>query len=340
MKSMRFFITGTAGFIGFHLAKRLLSEGHQVVGFDAMTPYYDVRLKERRRSILLSQDRYTHFNGSLEDKKSLAEAFSHIEADVVVHLAAQAGVRYSLENPDSYVNSNLIGTYNILECCRSSPPQHLLLASTSSVYGGNEERPFFENSRTDFPVSLYAATKKGGEALAHAYAHLFSIPTTCFRFFTVYGPWGRPDMALFKFVAAIKCGQPIDVYGDGTTQRDYTYVDDLIESIVRLVGCRPSTLGASATTRDSLSPVAPWRTVNIGGGSPVTLAEFIATIERVLGVTAKRNVLPMQPGDVVSTSSDTSLLESLIGYKPSTSIEDGIRSFVEWYDEYYSIMNT
>jgi UDP-glucuronate 4-epimerase len=331
---MRFFVTGTAGFIGFNLARRLLADGHAVAGFDAMTPYYDVRLKEARHAILARSDRFRAVVGRLEDMAALEAAAAAAEPEVIVHLAAQAGVRYSIENPRAYAESNLAGSFNVLELARALKPGHLLMASTSSVYGANQTMPFREGDGIAHPLTLYAATKTAMEAMAHAYAHLFALPTTCFRFFTVYGPWGRPDMALFKFVDAILRGAPIEVYGEGRMARDFTYVDDLVEAIVRLVGCVPET-GHPSGAADTLSPVAPWRVVNIGGGTPVGLLPFIAAIERCLGKPAERRMLPMQPGDVRATTADPALLEALTGYRPATPIEDGVKRFVDWYVEEY-----
>ena len=332
---MRFLITGTAGFIGFHLAKRLLSEGHVVVGYDAMTDYYDRRLKEDRHAILARSNAFTPVVARLEDEAALREAGELAKPDVIVHLAAQAGVRYSIENPRAYVDANLIGSFNVLELAKDLKPQHLLLASTSSVYGGNEKMPFAETDRADFPITLYAATKKAMEAMAHSHAHLWNVPTTCFRFFTVYGPWGRPDMALFKFVDAIEKGEAIDVYGEGRMKRDFTYIDDLVEAIVRLVE-KPPMKGdpvAADGIEDTLSPVAPWRCVNIAGGTSVGLIEFIEAIEAAIGKPATRNMLPMQPGDVRETYADHRLLEALTGYRPATPVKDGVKAFVEWYLE-------
>ncbi|KKB11057.1 UDP-glucuronate 5-epimerase [Devosia geojensis] len=330
---MKVFITGTAGFIGFHLARRLLADGHQVVGFDGMTPYYDVSLKERRHALLRRSNAFSAVEAMLEDRDALEAAVAGFAPEVIVHLAAQAGVRYSIEHPESYIGANLIGTFNLLETARAHPPGHLLIASTSSVYGGNEKMPFVEADRTDFPASLYAATKKAGEAMSHSYAHLFHLPVTCFRFFTVYGPWGRPDMALFKFVSAIENDEPIEVYGEGRMQRDFTYVDDLVEGVVRLMAAIPETghpVMAEGVT-DSLSPIAPWRCVNVGGGQPAGLMDFIATIETCLGRVAKKTMLSMQPGDVTETFADPALLEALTGYRPQTGIEEGVRAFVDWY---------
>lgn len=332
---MRFLITGTAGFIGFHLARRLLAEGHVVVGYDAMTDYYDRRLKEDRHAILSRSNAFTPVVARLEDEAALRAAGELAEPDVIVHLAAQAGVRYSLENPRAYVDANLIGSFNVLELAKHLKPGHLLLASTSSVYGGNEKMPFSETDRADFPITLYAASKKAMEAMAHSHAHLWNLPTTCFRFFTVYGPWGRPDMALFKFVDAIEKGEAIDVYGEGRMKRDFTYVDDLVEAVVRLVELPPVKGDPIAAdgVEDTLSPVAPWRCVNIAGGTSVGLLEFIEAIEAAMGRPALRNLLPMQPGDVRETYADHRLLEALTGYRPATPVHVGVAAFVEWYLE-------
>lgn len=333
---MRFFITGVAGFVGFHLARRLLYDGHEVHGFDGMTPYYDPTLKRARVKILEEHERFSWSEGMLEDKAALGAALKSRHADIIIHLAAQAGVRYSLEAPLAYVDANLVGTFNILELARELKPSHLMLASTSSVYGGNEKLPFSETDGSHFPMSLYAATKKATEAMSHAYAHLFDIPTTCFRFFTVYGPWGRPDMALFKFVERIESGQEIEVYGNGQMSRDFTYVDDLVTAI-ELLSAKPPVRDQpveSETAEDSLSPVAPWRVVNIAGGREVPLLDYIQAIERHLGRTAKKKLLPMQPGDVVSTLADASLLKALTGYELQTGVDEGVAAFVAWYRQY------
>ncbi|MGV1834292.1 NAD-dependent epimerase [Rhizobium rhizogenes] len=334
---MRYLITGTAGFIGFHLAKRLLDDGHFVVGFDGMTPYYDVKLKEKRTAILARSNGFKAVTGMLEDKAALDHAAELAEPDVIVHLAAQAGVRYSLENPRSYVDSNLVGSFNVLELARSIQPKHLLLASTSSVYGANEKIPFAESDKADEQMTIYAATKKSMELMAHSYAHLFHIPTTVFRFFTVYGPWGRPDMALFKFVDAIKHDRPIEIYGEGKMSRDFTYIDDLVEGIVKLIGVIPleENRVVSDTISDTLSKNAPFRIVNIGGGQPVGLMAFVETIEAMLGKKAIRHMLPMQPGDVHNTYAVPDLLVALTGFKPQIEVDEGVRRFVEWYQENY-----
>lgn len=330
---MKFLVTGAAGFIGFHLSQRLLDSGHQVLGYDGMTEYYDVSLKRERLAALRQSSDFSFIEAMLEDKASLEDAADAFSPDVVIHLAAQAGVRYSLEAPGAYISANVVGTFNVLELAKKLSPKHLLIASTSSVYGGNESMPFGEADRTDFPVSLYAATKKACEAMSHSYAHLFKIPTTCFRFFTVYGPWGRPDMALYKFVEAIESGKPIDVYGMGRMRRDSTYVGDLVEGIVRLVNAVPVE-GEKVSTSDSISPVAPWRVVNIAGGRPTELLDFIAAIENAVDKSANKNLLPMQQGDVVATSADPSLLEELTGFVPNTSIDESVRLFVDWYRNY------
>ncbi|ODQ85710.1 NAD-dependent epimerase/dehydratase family protein [Mycolicibacterium holsaticum] len=334
---MKIFITGSAGFVGFHLARRLLDGGHDVLGYDGLTSYYDVALKRNRLEILCGFEKFTAVEAMLEDKYALHRAVKTYAPDIIIHLAAQAGVRYSLEHPEAYVSSNLVGAYNVLEAARESSPRHLLFASTSSVYGGNEKLPFKEAERTDFPISLYAATKKSGEALSHSYAHLFDIPTTCFRFFTVYGPWGRPDMALFKFVDHILRGKPIDVYGSGDMRRDFTYIDDLVRAIELLMVCPPERGKPVDSDIDSLSPVAPWRAVNIAGGQPVGLLEFIETIERHLGMKAQKQFLPMPQGDVPATCADERLLMALTGFKPSTSVDVGVGEFINWYRGYQDV---
>lgn len=336
---MRILITGTAGFIGFHLAKQLLSVGHEIVGIDGITPYYDVALKRRRHGMLLQSAHFSCHEVMLEDMAAITRVYEQAKPDVVVHLAAQAGVRYSLENPRAYIDANLIGTFNVLELIRQHPPSHFLLASTSSVYGANTKMPFEEQDRTDHPLTLYAATKKATEVMAHSYAHLWNIPTTAFRFFTIYGPWGRPDMALFKFTKAILEGDPIDIYNNGEMSRDFTYVDDLAKAITLLIDAVPSYPVSAGETDDTLglSPAAPYRIVNIGGGNPVDLLSFISAIEASLGKQAVRNYLPMQQGDVPATFADASLLERLTGYRPTTPIAVGIDRFVAWYREYYAI---
>jgi UDP-glucuronate 4-epimerase len=329
----RALVTGSAGFIGYHLCERLLREGWEVVGLDGMTAYYDVRLKERRHAMLLQTAGFRAVEGLVETAglvRDLAEG-----ADAIIHLAAQAGVRYSIDAPRSYVEANLIGTFEVLEAARAVQPAHLLMASTSSVYGANTEMPYAEVHKADSPMSFYAATKKATEAMGHSYAHLYGIPTTMFRFFTVYGPWGRPDMALFKFVKAILSGEPIDIYNHGDMRRDFTYVDDLVTGIVRLIGVPPA--GEAVGGMDSLSPVAPFRVVNIGNGAPVGLMEFVQAIEAAVGQTAEKRFLPMQAGDVPATWADASLIEALTGPLPRTDIAEGVRRFVAWYREFYQV---
>jgi len=333
---MRVLVTGTAGFIGFHVARRLIADGHVVVGFDGMTSYYDVALKQARHAILKRSNAFTEAIGMLEDADALNRAANIADPELIIHLAAQAGVRYSLENPRAYIESNLVGSFNVLEVARERRPTHLMLASTSSIYGANEKIPFEECDKADEPMTIYAATKKGMEAMAHSYAHLHGLPTTAFRFFTVYGPWGRPDMALFRFVDAIEAGRPIDVYGGGRMRRDFTYVDDLVEAIVRLAARPPdeSNRVAADVAQDTLSRSAPYRVVNIAGGAPVDLLDFIEVIERVLGLTAARNVLPMQAGNMPRTFASSRLLEALTGFRPATPLADGVAAFVEWYRAY------
>ncbi len=336
---MRVLVTGTAGFIGFHLARRLLAEGHEVVGVDAMTAYYDVALKRRRLAVLNQSPGFRQHEFAIEDGTRFEDLAGEANPEIVVHLAAQAGVRYSVENPRAYIDANVVGTFNVLQACRAHPVRHLLLASTSSAYGANDAIPFRETDRAVHPVSLYAATKLATEHMAHAYSHLWSIPTTAFRFFTVYGPWGRPDLAPFLFVSKVLAGEPIDVFNDGKSERDFTYVDDLVEGIARLVPCIPPRPGdeADPVPGDTLSPVAPFRVVNIGGGRPVNLMDFVAAVEAATGRTAERRYRPMPPGDVERTFASTDLLEALTGYRPATPLRDGIAAFVAWYREHYRV---
>lgn len=332
-------VTGSAGFIGFHLSRLLLNEGFRVVGFDGMTDYYDVRIKERRHQMLLQNQHFTAKVGMLEDLESFRDLALAERPDVIVHLAAQAGVRYSLENPRAYVDANLIGTFNVMECARELAVDHLLMASTSSVYGANEDMPFDEREKCDTPLTFYAATKKANEAMAHSYAHLWNLPTTMFRFFTVYGPWGRPDMALFKFTKGILEGTPIDIYNHGEMYRDFTFVTDLVRGIRLLIDAapeRPSTPDEIATW-DSLSPAAPFRIANIGNSDKVRLMDFVEAIEEECGRKAIRNYLDMQKGDVPATWADATLLQELTGYRPQTDFRDGVRQFVSWYRDYYGV---
>lgn len=332
-------ITGTAGFIGFHLAQHLLAEGFRVVGYDGMTPYYDVAIKRHRHQMLKQSPAFTCEEGLLEDMAQLQALCLHERPEVIIHLAAQAGVRYSLENPRAYVEANLVGAFNVLECARELGVGHLLMASTSSVYGGNTDMPFTEIQKTELPLTLYAATKKANEEMAHSYAHLWKLPTTMFRFFTVYGPWGRPDLALFKFVRAALSGEAIDVYNHGQMARDFTYVTDLVRAIRLLIDVQPPLpdAGAAAVPGDSLSPVAPWRVVNIGNNTRVPLMDFIAEIERALGMEIPKNFMEMQKGDVPETWADCSLLHHLTGYSPQTDVREGVGNFVRWYRDYYQV---
>ncbi|WP_386176898.1 GDP-mannose 4,6-dehydratase [Sulfitobacter sp. R86518] len=331
------FITGTAGFIGFHLAQLLLDEGFRVHGFDGMTDYYDVKLKQRRHQMLLQNPHFSMTEGMLEDDALITQITDDFAPNVIVHLAGQAGVRYSLENPRAYLDSNLVGTFNVMEAARRLKVEHLLMASTSSVYGANEDMPFAETDKADTALTFYAATKKANEAMAHSYAHLWDLPTTMFRFFTVYGPYGRPDLALFKFVDAILDGRPIDIYNHGDMYRDFTYVTDLVRGIRLLIDTPPVRPdNREVPEGDSLSPVAPYRIVNIGNSDKVRLLDFVDAIEEELGQKAIRNYMPMQMGDVPATWANAELLKTLTGYKPQTDIKDGIREFVAWFRDYYA----
>ena len=328
-------VTGTAGFIGFHLAQLLLHEGFRVQGYDGMSDYYDVRLKQRRHQILLQNPNFSAVEARLEDRDTLDRVADGFQPEVIVHLAAQAGVRYSLEAPRDYIDSNVIGTFNVMEVARRLKVQHLLMASTSSVYGANEAMPFGETDKADHQLTIYAATKKATESMGHAYAHLWGIPTTMFRFFTVYGPWGRPDMALYKFVEAILQGRPIDIYNHGEMWRDFTYVTDLVRGIRLLIDAVP--VQGQPVEGDSLSPVAPWRVVNIGNSDKVKLLDFVEAIEACLGRKAVRNYMEMQMGDVPATWANADLLHHLTGYAPQTVVKDGIAEFVSWYRNYYGV---
>jgi UDP-glucuronate 4-epimerase len=333
----RAFITGTAGFIGFHLAETLLRHGWQVAGYDGMTDYYDVGLKRARHARLLQSPDFAAIEAMLEDTAALDAAIDTFRPQVIIHLAAQAGVRYSLENPASYVQSNVVGTFNVMEAARRHQVQHLLMASTSSIYGANDSLPFRETDKADGQLTIYAATKKATEAMGHAYAHLWNLPTTMFRFFTVYGTWGRPDLAYFKFVDAILNDRPIDIYNHGEMWRDFTCVDDLVEAIRLLIDVAPvrPQPGEAIPEGDSLSKDAPFRIVNIGNSTSVKLTDFVDAIEEVLGKRAIRNYMEMQKGDVPATWADAGLLQRLTGYAPKTDIRDGMRRFVAWYRDYY-----
>lgn len=330
---MTILITGTAGFVGFHTAKKLLEYGHNVIGIDALNDYYDVSLKESRNNILKQFNNYKFFKVLLEDKELISKLFDDYKPDIVIHLAAQAGVRYSLEEPRTYINSNIIGTFNILEECKRLEVRHLMFSSTSSVYGANKEMPFKESQKADSQMNVYSASKKACESLCHSYSHLWGIPITVFRFFTVYGTYGRPDLALFKFTKAIINDEKIDVYNNGEMYRDFTYIDDLVKSINLLMSNIPSS--GRQTTSETYD--APFRIVNIGNSKKVNLMKFIETLEIVLQKKAKYNFMPLQMGDVIETHADSSYLYELTGYVPNTDIKDGIKSFVNWYLDYYKI---
>ena len=340
---MTILITGAAGFIGFHITKRLLREGFEVVGMDNLSPYYDLRLKKARLQELedfskKQSVKFFFFKDDLENKKFLNELFRKYKFNKVVNLAAQAGVRYSIENPSSYINSNIVGFANLLEVCRRNDIENLIYASSSSVYGGNKRLPFSEEHNVDHPVSLYAASKKANELMAHSYSHLYGIPTTGLRFFTVYGPWGRPDMALFLFTKSILKGEPIQIFNKGEMIRDFTFIDDITESLFRVINKEAS----SDSNFDYLQPSpssswAPYKIFNIGNSNPINLMDFITTIEEIIGRKAKKEFLDMQPGDVASTSADTELLENWIGFKPRTSVKEGIKKFIDWYTDFYDI---
>jgi UDP-glucuronate 4-epimerase len=331
---LRILMTGTAGFIGFHLARRLLDEGHEVTGIDGMTAYYDVALKRERHGLLGTRPGFACHEFMLEDSARLARVCRDAGPDIVIHLAAQAGVRYSLENPGAYVSANIVGTHNLLEAVKTLPVRHVILASTSSVYGADARTPFTEDQPCNHPLSLYASTKKATEEIGHSYAHLYGLPITACRFFTVYGPWGRPDMALFRFTGSILGGRPIDVYNNGEMERDFTYIDDLVEAVCRLLPLAPVPSGDGA---HGGSPVAPYRVVNVGHGQPVDLRQFISAVERATGRTAVRHNLPMQPGDVPRTWADCTILDHLTGFRPTTPLQVGVDAFVAWYRARYDI---
>ena len=340
MESGTALVTGAAGFIGFHIAKRLLAEGWRVVGVDCISDYYDVELKKRRESILLDNPSYRSIHAKIEQQGILLNVFAEEKPKIVVHLAGQAGVRDSTQNPRGHLESNILGTFELLEAARVHTPNHMLIASTSSAYGANDDMPYKENVMADHQMSFYAATKKSTENMAHSYSYLFNLPITMFRFFTIYGPWGRPDMALFKFTKAIINGDPIDVYNYGKMRRDFTYIDDLVNSLFLLFNVVPAAPGCwreNINALDSHSPVAPYRVVNVGNSASEELMNFIEAIELSVGKKAILNFKPMQLGDVQSTWADTSLLKSLTNYTPSTTLIDGIQKFVSWYREYYEV---
>lgn len=335
---MNILVTGAAGFIGFHVTQRLLAAGHQIIGIDNLNDYYDVGLKQSRLDLISHHPAFTFIKLDLADRAGMAALFERHAFQRVIHLGAQAGVRYSIDNPHAYADANLTGHLNILEGCRHHKIEHLLYASSSSVYGLNRKMPFSTDDSVDHPVSLYAATKKANELMSHTYSHLYQLPTTGLRFFTVYGPWGRPDMALFKFTRAMIAGEAIDVYNRGEMKRDFTYIDDIAEAIVRLQDVIPQP--DESWTVESGSPAtssAPYRVYNIGNSQPLSLIKYIEAIEKALGVTAKKNLLPMQPGDVLETSADTAALYQAIGFKPETDVEEGVKRFVEWYREFYKV---
>lgn len=332
---MKFLVTGAAGFIGFHTCRRLMDAGHQVVGLDNMNDYYDVNLKQARLDLLQSP-LFSFHKIDLADREGIARLFAEEKFTRVIHLAAQAGVRYSLENPFAYADSNLIGYLNILEGCRHNKVEHLLYASSSSVYGLNRKMPFSTDDSVDHPVSLYAATKKANELMAHTYSHLYGIPTTGLRFFTVYGPWGRPDMALFKFTKAMLEGKSIDVYNYGKMKRDFTYIDDIVEAIVRMQDIIPQPNPEwTVETGSPSDSSAPYRVYNIGNSSPVELMDYITALEEALGMVAEKNMMPIQPGDVLETSADTKPLYDMVGFRPQTTVRQGVTNFVDWYKAYY-----
>ena len=333
---MKIIVTGSSGFIGFHVSKKLLGSGNKVHGIDSMNNYYDVNLKKARLAILKKYKNFSFSKAKIENSKDLGKAFKKFKPTVVIHLAAQAGVRYSIEKPRVYLDSNITGTYNIIEIAKRLNVKHLIMASSSSVYGANKKIPFKEVDKTETQMSIYAATKKSNESMAHAYSNIWKIPITMVRFFTVYGPWGRPDMALFKFTRGILKNKKIDVYNNGKMYRDFTYIDDIVNGINLLISKVPSTKQLGKYKDDSLSPIAPFRILNIGNTKKVFLLDFIKEIERVLGKKAKRNYMPLQKGDVKQTLSNTNLLKKITNYNPKTNFKSGIRNFLDWYLKYYN----
>tara|TARA_B100001093_G_scaffold519692_1_gene609884 strand:- start:2351 stop:3358 length:1008 start_codon:yes stop_codon:yes gene_type:complete len=335
---MKILVTGAAGFIGFHLTNSLLNMGHEIIGFDNLNDYYDVKLKKDRLTQLQVHKLFTFIEEDLSNTLALNKIFQNNKFDSVVNLAAQAGVRYSIENPHAYIESNIVGFMNILECCRHNDVKHLVYASSSSVYGANETMPFSVHDNVDHPLSLYAASKKSNELMAHTYSHLYDLPTTGLRFFTVYGPWGRPDMALFMFTKAILDGKPISVYNHGNMLRDFTYIDDIVDGISKtLENTAEVNINWSGKSPDPASSMAPWKIYNIGNSNPVNLMDFIFAIENSTGKKATLNMMPMQPGDVPSTYADVNSLSKDVGYNPKTNIAEGVENFVQWYRDYYSI---
>jgi UDP-glucuronate 4-epimerase len=333
---MTVLVTGVAGFIGFSLASRLLREGESVFGIDNLSPYYDVALKEARLQLLQCDQRFRFARLDIADRAAIESFFARERFALIVHLAGQVGVRYSIEQPLAYVDANLVGFAHILEGARAQRVSHFVFASSSSVYGANRKLPFSEEDNVDRPITLYGATKKANELIAYSYAHLFGLPSTGLRFFTVYGPWGRPDMALFKFTRAILAGEPIPVYNEGRMVRDFTYIDDVVEAIVRVVAAPPSGSGDSGAEGPTASDV-PYRIFNVGNGRPVELLDYIRTLERCLGRTAGLRLLPMQPGDIAATMADVSRLERAVGFRPLTTVDEGVRRFVEWYLAHYQV---
>ena len=336
---MKVFVTGSSGFIGFHLSKKLLEKGHSVNGFDSMNKYYDVKIKKARLKILKKYKKFSFTKNKLENKKILTDSILRFKPTIIIHLAAQAGVRYSIENPKAYMDSNITGTYNIIELAKKINIKHLLIASSSSVYGANKKLPFTEIDKTETQLSIYAATKKSTESIAHSYSNIWRVPITMLRFFTVYGPWGRPDMALFKFTKGIINKKKIDIYNNGKMYRDFTFIDDIVNGITALINKAPNLNQLGKIRNDSLSPVAPFRILNIGNTKKVFLLDFINELEKQLGKKAIRNYMKMQKGDVKITVSNTSLLRKITNYNPKTNYKTGIKKFLEWYLFYYKINN-